>query len=81
MSVEDTDLIYVGQSGEYITFFCGKCNREAKLVTIRPNEPNPSTDLKNIGILGFYTECPKCGQTGFFKMDLDAEIKGSGKKE
>jgi DNA-directed RNA polymerase subunit RPC12/RpoP len=75
-----TESIYVSaESGEYITFNCGKCEKEAKLVTIRPDEPNPSTDLKNIHILGLEVECPECGQEGFFKMSLGgAEAKGVG---
>ena len=45
----ESESIYISvESGEYITFTCGKCETEAKLVTIRPDEPNPSTDLKNI---------------------------------
>ena len=77
-----TELIYVSaESSEYITFTCGKCEVSAKLVTIRPDEPNPSTDLKNITILGFETECSKCRQEGFFKMNLmGAEAKGVGIK-
>lgn len=78
----ESESIYISvESGEYITFTCGKCETEAKLVTIRPDEPNPSTDLKNITILGFETECPECGQEGFFKMDIggaearDVEVK------
>lgn len=75
-----TESIYVSaESSEYITFICGKCQRTAKLLTIRPDEPNPSTDLKKIGILGFETECPKCGQRGFFKLSLlGVEAKGVG---
>ncbi|HEB36973.1 hypothetical protein LCGC14_0941180 [marine sediment metagenome] len=76
----ETELIYVSaESSEYITFTCGKCKKGAKLVTIRPDEPNPSTDLKNITILGFEVECPECGEEGFFKMNLmGAEAKGVG---
>lgn len=72
--------IYVSaESSEYITFDCRKCKKEAKLITIRPDEPNPSTDLKHITILGFEVECPECGEEGFFKLNLmGAEAKGVG---
>ncbi len=75
-----TESIYVSaESSEYIAFICGKCQRTAKLLTIRPDEPNPSTDLKHITILGFEVECPECGEEGFFKLNLmGAEAKGVG---
>lgn len=76
----ETELIYATtEKSEYIMFICGKCKTEAKLITICPDEPNPSTDLKNITILGFDVKCPKCEQEGFFKMNIGgAEAKGVG---
>jgi len=72
--------IYVSaESSEYITFDCRKCKKEAKLITIRPDEPNPSTDLKHIHILGFEIKCLECGEEGFFKLNLaGAKVKGVG---
>ena len=75
METEQTYISVV--SGDYISFTCGKCEIGSRLVKICPDEPNPSTDLKNITILGFSTKCPKCGDEGFFKLNLlGVEVKG-----
>jgi phage FluMu protein Com len=77
-----TEGIYVlAAAGSYIDFRCGTCNIHAELKTIRPDEPQPSTDVRNIVILGFDATCPKCKQEGSFKMNIGTvEKRGVGIK-
>lgn len=70
MSLHGSDLIYPDMFTDYLEFVCGKYGERARIVRIGPNEPSRSTDLKNITILGIDTECPRCHQEGFIKINL-----------
>jgi hypothetical protein len=71
------DTIYVDVATDYVEFMCGKCDCHANLVRVGPGTPNESTDLKNITVLGFLAECPKCHEKGIFKINLMGTKRGS----
>jgi len=64
-------MISCNCSGDYINFFCDKCELPAKIESAYADDPLDTYDIREMHILKLEIICPKCGVKTSYKIALN----------